>query len=134
MTTFYDYIVYIKFFTKCMLNLLLTFFPCFSWLHCYSTYSDNIPFRPAFKLSQLISYAHQTIIHIVWINLILVNFFQFFFCFIHIFLCLVVKTWISSPGVPCSKTTGRLKFDLEFHCSEACKMSIRNFRELCGKE
>ena len=86
-----------------MLNLPLTFFPCFSWLHCYSVYSDIIPFRPAFKLSQLTSYAHPTIIHIAWINLILVNFFQFFFCFTHIFLCMVVKVLDSQSRGPMFK-------------------------------
>ena len=86
-----------------MLNPPLTFFPCFSWLHCYSVYSDIIPFQPAFKLSQLTSYAHQTIIHIAWINLILVNFFQFFFCFTHIFLCMVVKVLDSQSRGPMFK-------------------------------
>ena len=104
-----------------MLNLPLTFFPCFSWLHCYSVYSDIIPFRPAFKLSQLTSYAHPTIIHIAWINLILVNFFQFFFCFRHIFLCLVVKVLDSQSRSPMFKNHWEASSLTQFHSFDVCK-------------
>ena len=61
--TFHNYIVYIKFFTKQILTLPLTLFPCFPWLLCNSIYLCIIPSLHAFKVNQVISYGWQTIIH-----------------------------------------------------------------------
>ena len=46
----------------------------------------------------------------------------------------MVNSWITNPGVPCSKALGASKFESVYHPSEVDQISTKNFSELRGKK